>query len=57
MGHHRLSPDHRVSIYVFGDEFTGSSIDKVVRAVDALNATGPDDPYTLNFWCCMDTLL
>jgi hypothetical protein len=36
------SPNHRVSIYVFGDEFTGPSIDKVVRAVDALNAAGPD---------------
>ncbi|MDX2436363.1 MAG: VWA domain-containing protein [Acidobacteriota bacterium] len=36
------SPNHRVSIYVFGDEFTGSSIDKVVRAVDTLNAAGPD---------------
>jgi len=35
------SPDHRVSIYVFGDEFTGSSIDEVVRTVDKLNTAGP----------------
>ena len=34
--------DHRISIYVFGDEFTGKSIDKVVRTVDALNSAGPD---------------
>jgi hypothetical protein len=31
------SPDHRISIYVFGDEFTGASIDEVVREVDRLN--------------------
>ncbi len=36
------TPDHRVSIYVFGDEFTGSSIDEVVHAVDQLNTAGPD---------------
>jgi len=36
------TPDHRVSIYVFGDEFTGKSIDDVVRSVDALNSAGPD---------------
>ena len=36
------SPDHRVSIYVFGDEFTGSSIDQVVREVDGINTVGPD---------------
>jgi hypothetical protein len=36
------NPDHRVSIFVFGDEFTGSSIDEVVRTVDELNAAGPD---------------
>jgi hypothetical protein len=34
------SPDHRISIYVFGDEFTGSSIDEVVREVDHLNTRG-----------------
>ena len=36
------NPDHRISIYVFGDEFTGSSIDEVVGAVDELNKPGPD---------------
>jgi hypothetical protein len=36
------NPDHRISIYVFGDEFSGSSIDQVVRAIDRLNAKGAD---------------
>ncbi len=36
------SPDHRISVYVFGDEFTGTSIDEVVREVDRLNTAGPD---------------
>jgi hypothetical protein len=27
----------RISLYVFGDEFTGSSVDSVMRAVDMLN--------------------
>jgi hypothetical protein len=31
------APDKRISIYVFGDEFTGGSIDGVVRAVDGIN--------------------
>jgi hypothetical protein len=31
------NPDHKISLYVFGDEFTGPSIDDVVRKVDALN--------------------
>jgi hypothetical protein len=31
------NPNHRISIYVFGDEFTGPSIDEVVREVDRLN--------------------
>ena len=31
------SPDRKVSLYVFGDEFTGPSIDDVVRRVDQLN--------------------
>ena len=30
-------PDRKISIYVFGDEFTGRSIDTVVRTVDQLN--------------------
>jgi hypothetical protein len=29
---------HKVSIFVFGDEFTGSSIEDVIEAVDRLNA-------------------
>jgi hypothetical protein len=36
------NPDHRISVYVFGDEFTGSSIDEVVREVDRLNSRGAD---------------
>ena len=31
------NPDHRISLYVFGDEFTGPSIDEVVRKVEQLN--------------------
>jgi hypothetical protein len=31
------SPDRKVSLYVFGDEFTGDSIDEVLREVDRLN--------------------
>lgn len=31
------SADRKVSIYVFGDEFTGPSIEEVVRRVDRLN--------------------
>ncbi len=31
------SPDHKVSLYVFGDEFTGPSVDDVVERVDRLN--------------------
>ncbi len=31
------SPDRKVSLYVFGDEFTGPSIDAVVERVDRLN--------------------
>lgn len=37
------SRDRKISLYVFGDEFTGSSIDSVVKAVDVINredATG-----------------
>ena len=29
--------DKRISIYVFGDEFTGGSMDAVIEAVDAIN--------------------
>jgi len=31
------SPDKKISIYVFGDEFSGGSIDNVIRQVDTVN--------------------
>jgi hypothetical protein len=31
------APDKKISIYVFGDEFTGESIEEVVRTVDRIN--------------------
>jgi len=31
------SPDKKISIYVFGDEFTGESIQRVVETVDRIN--------------------
>ena len=31
------APDKKVSLYVFGDEFTGDSIDEVVKTVDRIN--------------------
>lgn len=31
------APDKQVSIYVFGDDFTGSSMDAVVRDIDKIN--------------------
>jgi hypothetical protein len=31
--------DKKISLYVFGDEFTGPSIDSVVKAVDFVNRT------------------
>ena len=37
------TPEHKISIYVFGDEFTGASIQQVVDTVDRINhndATG-----------------
>jgi len=35
-------PDKRISIYVFGDEFSGSSIQQVIDVVARLNPRGPD---------------
>jgi hypothetical protein len=32
-------PDKRISIYVFGDDYTGNSIEEVVNAVDQVNLT------------------
>ena len=31
------SPDKKISIYVFGDEFSGRSVEAVVRQIDAVN--------------------
>jgi hypothetical protein len=31
-------PDRRISVYVFGDDFTGNSIEEVVAQVDKINA-------------------
>ncbi len=31
------SADKKISIYVFGDEFTGNSVERVVRQIDAVN--------------------
>lgn len=36
------SPDKKISLYVFGDEFTGGSIQPVLNAVDKINRIGPD---------------
>lgn len=35
------APDKKISIYVFGDEFTGRSIQDVVETVDKINRAGP----------------
>jgi hypothetical protein len=32
------APDKRISVYVFGDDFTGNSIEEVVDTVDKMNA-------------------
>ncbi len=31
------SPDKKISIYVFGDEFQGNSMEKVLRDIDRIN--------------------
>jgi hypothetical protein len=36
------SPDKRISIYVFGDDFTGNSIEGVVDTVDRINQADED---------------
>ena len=33
-------PDRKISIYVFGDEFSGRSVENVIRQVDAVNRVG-----------------
>jgi len=35
-------PDKKISIYVFGDEFSGNSIEEVVSTVDRINAEDAD---------------
>jgi len=35
-------PDRKISIYVFGDEFSGRSIESVVAQIDAVNRVGAD---------------
>jgi len=38
------SPDRKISVYVFGDDFSGGSLLNVVRAVDRINQNaGPED--------------
>ncbi len=36
------TPDRKISIYVFGDEFTGRSVDAVLRQIDLVNRVGAD---------------
>jgi hypothetical protein len=36
------TPEHKISIYVFGDEFTGASIQQVVDTVDRVNRSQKD---------------
>jgi hypothetical protein len=36
------SPEKKISIYVFGDEFSGRSVENVIRQVDAVNRLGAD---------------
>jgi hypothetical protein len=36
------TPEHKISIYVFGDEFTGGSVQQVVDTVDRINRSGKD---------------
>ncbi len=36
------SPDKKISIYVFGDEFSGRSVEAVVRQIDAVNREDED---------------
>lgn len=35
-------PDRKISLYIFGDEFTGSSIQRVIDKVDQINRVGQD---------------
>ena len=35
------SVDKKISVYVFGDDFQGRSVEQVVREIDAVNRVGP----------------
>ncbi len=36
------TPDRKISIYVFGDEFTGRSVETVIRQIDLANRVGAE---------------
>ncbi len=36
------APDRKISIYVFGDEFTGNSVANVIRQIETVNRVGAD---------------
>ncbi len=36
------APDRKISIFVFGDEFTGRSVESVIRQIDIVNRVGAD---------------
>lgn len=36
------SPEKKISIYVFGDDFQGRSVERVVREIDTVNRVGAD---------------
>jgi len=36
------SPDKKISVYVFGDDFQGRSVENVIRQIDAVNRVGAD---------------
>jgi hypothetical protein len=36
------APDKKISVYVFGDDFQGGSVEMVVREIDAVNRVGAD---------------
>jgi hypothetical protein len=36
------SPDKKISVYVFGDDFQGRSVENVVRQIEAVNRVGKD---------------
>jgi hypothetical protein len=36
------APDRKISIYVFGDEYTGRSVETVIRQIDLANRVGAD---------------